>query len=167
MTKQEILLTTQTTLLLTGTGFAWYTVYVDITTFYSIYGTLFKFADCTPANPFTQACFYGAFAFLAGFIWSLRLLQSKVSDLLISQQHLLYLLAFGTVFAWSNFAYMTYSHYHATTNPFTCTVSAGGSLFTTPCFVGSVIFLLSLLASYAGYLTLRKVSSTQASTTKE
>jgi hypothetical protein len=67
-------------------------------------------------------------------------------------------LSFGTIFAWSNFAYMAYSHYHATVNSFTCTVGADNSLYTTPCFIGSVLFLLSLAAGLATWLNLRKAN---------
>jgi hypothetical protein len=160
MNKSEAFLTPQTILLMGGTGFAWYTVYTDITVFYNTYGTLLRFADCTPPNPFAQACFYGAFAFLASFIWSLRLLQGKSPDTLKSQRYLLYLLSFGTIFAWSNFAYMAYSHYHATVNSFTCTVGADNSLYTTP-----LLYRLGLVSAFLGGRTCYVAQSAQGKPT--
>lgn len=141
------LLIFQTTLLISGTTFAWYTVYTDFVAFFAVYDSLFRFADCIPPNPLAQACFYGAFAFLIALIWSVRLYQGKTPDLYRSQRYLVYLLIASTIFGWSNFTYMLYSATAPVSTGFTCVIGAETNPFTTPCFIGSVFFTLSLFAS--------------------
>jgi len=154
--KHSNLLLAQCTLLFAGTAFAWYTVYTDFVAFFAKYDSLLRFADCTPPNPFSQACFYGAFAFLIASVWSFRLFSGKVVAVARSQKHLLYLLTASTVFAWSSFSYMIYSYQTAAPNPFTCIIGAETNIFTTPCFIGSVFFTLSLLAGIATYRALKR-----------
>ncbi|MBP6881661.1 MAG: hypothetical protein KBC35_03470 [Candidatus Pacebacteria bacterium] len=156
MKNTSNLLLTQNTLLFAGTVFAWFTVYNDFAAFFSTYDSLLRFADCTPPNPLSQTCFYGAFAFLIALTWSFHLYQGRAANLQDSQRKLLYLLTASTSFAWSSFSYMLYSYHTATSNPFTCVLGAETNIFTTPCFIGSVFFTLSLLAGIATYRALRQ-----------
>ena len=82
--------TAQSLLLLIGTLFAWFTVYTDFSRFYNLYGDITRIRGCVIPNPVTTPCFYGAFAFLGGLIWSLYILktskQKKVANPHISQR---------------------------------------------------------------------------------
>lgn len=128
-----------TVILAGGTTFAWFTIYNDFSRFYKIYGTIFRIYDCATPNPVTTPCFYGGFAFILGFIWSLQ----KKFD------HVWYLLIGGTVFAWTNFGYEAYKFYLSTTKvKVSCSGVPTTNIFTTPCFFGASIFLLALIATY-------------------
>jgi hypothetical protein len=158
MMKLENMLLAQITVLSAGAVFAWYTVYNDFVSFFSVYDTIFRFNNCTPPNPFTQACFYGAFVFIIALVWSVRLYKTEVIKLLQSQRKLTYLLIVGTLFGWSNFSYMIYTAKTATPNGFTCIITPETSPFTTACFIGSVFFTLGLLIAFYIYRTLSKNS---------
>lgn len=143
------LLQFQALVLLGGTIFAWYTVYQDFSKFYAIEGSLLKVTDCVVSNPVTTPCFYGAFAFLFALIWSiyiLRLTEDKLKA--IHHKKLTWLLVASTIFAWSNFGYVLYKFLANSGQP---TIGCSGQLmtnpFTTPCFIGSVIFLIALLVN--------------------
>ncbi|MFC1722277.1 hypothetical protein ACFL0C_01365 [Patescibacteria group bacterium] len=140
----------QTGILFIGTVFAWFTVYTDFTRFYNLYGSVTKITGCTIPNPVTTPCFYGAFAFLLGFIWSVNILKkiTKNEDIAIKQRNLRYLLIAGTTFAWGNFTYEIYKYYATTTAvKVSCSGVATDNVFLTACFYGSVIFLAALVTS--------------------
>ncbi len=140
----------QTAVLLIGTLFAWYTVYSDFARFYNLYGTVTRISGCTIPNPVTTPCFYGAFAFLLGFIWSVIILRKifKGEEVTKRQRNLRYLLIAGTIFAWSNFALEIYKYYSSQTAvKVSCSGVATDNVFLTPCFYGSVIFLMALIVS--------------------
>jgi len=141
-----------------GTIFAWYTVFTELVVFYGVYGTLFRFVDCTPPNPFLQACFYGAFVFLLGLWWSIKLYQNQSDTILKRQLRLVYLLIVGTLFGWSNFAFMLYTAKSPAPvgNSFTCTLTEATSPFSTDCFIGSAFFTVSLAISFIIYLHLKR-----------
>ncbi len=140
----------QTAILLAGTLFAWFTVYTDFKRFYNLHGSVTKISDCVIPNPVTTACFYGAFAFLLGFIWSASIL-SKVSrskDVAKPQRNLWYLLIAGTIFAWGNFGLEVYKFYSSeVAGKVSCSGVATDNVFLTPCFYGSAIFLSALIVS--------------------
>jgi hypothetical protein len=138
----------QSLVLLIGTLFAWFTVYSDFSRFYGIYGSLTRIQNCLIPNPVTTPCFYGAFVFLAGFIWSLFILKRKIEDRFIQQKRLNLLLIAGTVFAWGNFAYETIKFYLVKSGPkLSCSGVPTDNIIFTSCFYGSVLFLLSLIVS--------------------
>ena len=136
----------QALVLLTGTIFAWYTVYQDFSRFYLNEGTVFKINDCIVPNPVTTPCFYGAFAFLAAFIWSLYIIKFVDDKQKLHQQKLFWLLIASVLFAWGNFSRTLYSFWLSKGAP---TIGCSGVLSTspwsTPCFIGSVIFLLAMI----------------------
>ena len=128
-----------------GVLFSWYTAVNDFIRFYNTEGTIFKIKDCFFPNPVTTACFYGAIAFLVAFIWSVYILKNK--DAVKKEFHqtrLSWLLAAGTIFAWANFANVLYKFYGTGSN-IGCSGVPISSPFLTPCFYGSVIFLVSLI----------------------
>lgn len=140
----------QTAVLFIGTIFAWFTVYTDFARFYNLYGSLTKISGCTIPNPVTTPCFYGAFAFLLGFIWSVNILKkvSKGEEVTKKQMKLWYLLIAGTIFAWGNFAYEIFKYYSAKTAlKVSCSGVPTDNVFLTACFYGSVIFLVALILS--------------------
>lgn len=140
-------------LLLTGTIFAWTTVYFDFQKFYGFEGTIFKVTDCVIPNPVTTPCFYGAFAFLGGFIWSLYLTKMSEEQKRKNERYMAWFLSLSTVFAWSNFLPDLISFYSNSGLPVRgCSGQLITSPFTTPCFVGSVIFLTSLIVGLLIYL---------------
>lgn len=122
--------------LIFGVGFSWFTVINDFIRFQTIYGTIFKIANCSVPNPVTTPCFYGAIAF---FISLILLLKKKY-------QYLKYLLIGGTIFAWSNFIYEAYKFYlPSNTAKLGCSGILVENIFTTPCFYGAVIYLTALI----------------------
>lgn len=138
----------QSLFLFIGTIFAWFTVYSDFSRFYKLYGSLTRIQNCTIPNPVTTPCFYGAFVFLVGFIWSLFILKRKLEERLIQQNKLNLLLIAGTVFAWGNFAYETIKFYLVKSGPqVSCSGVPTDNILLTSCFYGSVIFLISLIVS--------------------
>ncbi|OGC46098.1 hypothetical protein A2V49_04080 [candidate division WWE3 bacterium RBG_19FT_COMBO_34_6] len=143
---RKYLLYIQSIILLSGTIFAWVTVYKDFARFYNLYGTVTKISGCVIPNPVTTPCFYGAFAFLTAFIISLFIL--KKPDNFLLQKRLIILLIAGTIFAWSNFGYEVYKFYLASNvDKISCSGVPTENVFATPCFVGACIFLSGLLAS--------------------
>lgn len=139
----------QSILLLIGTLFAWFTVYSDFSRFYNLYGNITRISNCSIPNPVTTPCFYGAFAFLGGFIWSLYILKVSKEKRIISQKKLNILLIASTIFAWSNLSLEIYKFYsRKTATQVSCSGVPATSIFTTPCFIGSMLFLGSLILSF-------------------
>jgi hypothetical protein len=138
----------QIVVILAGTLFAWYTVVVDFMRFFDYHGTLFKITDCIIPNPVLTPCFWGAWGFIAALVWSILLL--KHSESVNKKQHgyfTLFLVA-CTIFGWSNFFLVLYKFLANHGKP---TIGCSGQIttnpFTTPCFYGSVFFLVSLIVS--------------------
>jgi len=147
----------QSLLLLVGSIFAWVTVYTDFSRFYGLYGDITRVRDCVIPNPVTTPCFYGAFAFLISFFWSLSILRSPIQKKNASQKKLQVLLIGSVVFAWSNFALEIYNFYFkSSANQISCSGVPATSVFVTPCFIGSMLFLSSLLVSLVITLNRRK-----------
>jgi hypothetical protein len=139
----------QSVLLLIGTVFAWSTVYSDFARFYSLYGDITRIEGCVIPNPVTTPCFYGAFAFLGAFIWSIYILRAKKARRDINQSRLHILLIASTIFAWSNLSLEIYNFYFKNASQqISCSGVPTTSIFTTPCFIGSMIFLGTLVISY-------------------
>jgi len=134
--------TAQSLLLLIGTLFAWFTVYTDFSRFYNLYGDITRIRGCVIPNPVTTPCFYGAFAFLGGLIWSLYILKTSKQKKVANQKRLHILLIASTIFAWSNLSLEIY-----TSPQISCSGVPSTSIFTTPCFIGSMLFLGSLIIS--------------------
>jgi hypothetical protein len=138
----------QSFVLLIGTIFAWFTVFTDFFRFYKLYGTITKISGCIIPNPITTPCFYGAFVFLGGFIWSLYILKTSKEKRIINQKRLNILLIIGTVFAWSNFSFEIFNFYFKkTATKVSCSGVAAENVFTTACFIGSMLFLGSFIIS--------------------
>lgn len=137
----------QSLVLLGGTVFAWYTIYIDYRRFYDIEGTIFKVADCRFPNPVTTPCFYGAWAFLIALVWSLFIMRKK--DIVVQkkqQTRLVWFLVAGMLFAWSNFGYGLAKFMANQGKPVIgCSGQLVGDPFGTPCFYGAVLFLLALI----------------------
>ncbi|MFH1170946.1 MAG: hypothetical protein V1778_00170 [bacterium] len=146
MTAIKRLYWLQSILLLGGTVFAWVTVWKDFSRFASFEGTIFKLSECVVPNPVLTPCFYGAFAFLIAFIWSLSILRRKeAGHRLPSQKKLRWLLVASVLFAWGNFGYVVYRFYAPHGDHKGCSGVYTSSPFVTPCFTGSVIFLATLV----------------------
>lgn len=138
----------QSVFLLIGTVFAWYTVYSDFSRFYGLYHSFTRVQNCAIPNPITTPCFYGAFAFLGAFIWSLYILKMSGKRKITHQKRLVFLLTGSTIFAWSNLALEIYNFYMQKTGPkVSCSGVTTDNIFTTACFIGSMIFLASFIIS--------------------
>ncbi|MCX6816382.1 MAG: hypothetical protein NTZ93_00725 [Candidatus Beckwithbacteria bacterium] len=138
--KKKILFYLQSLVLLAGTIFAYFTIYTDFKRYYSL--------NCTTTNPVLTPCFYGAFAFLIGFIWSIIILKRNKAEQLKHEKNLSYLLIAGTIFAWGNFAYELIKFYSVKTIVKTsCSGVPTANPFTTACFYGATIFLAALITS--------------------
>lgn len=138
----------QSLVLLAGTIFVWFTVYTDFSRFYKFYGSLTRIQNCVIPNPITTPCFYGAFAFLIAFIWSLFILKKKVEERLPQEIKLRILLIASTIFAWSNFFLGINQYYSAISGPkVSCSGVPTNNPILTACFFGSIIFLIALAVS--------------------
>lgn len=145
--------------LLGGTVFAWYTVYRDFSLFYGYEGTIFKIKDCYIPNPVTTPCFYGAFAFFAALVWSLKINTRDPEAHARGQKYLTLFLIACVIFAWANFTIQAV-RFFATANIGEVGISCSGipttNPFATPCFIGAAIFLFALIISYLAYLAAKK-----------
>ena len=141
------LYTIQTLILLAGTIFAWLTVYSDFAYFYNLYGSISRISNCVIPNPVTTPCFYGAFAFLASLIWSWYILKYAGEKKADQQRKLNLLLIASTIFAWSNLSLQFYNFYFKTEEKLSCSGVPTENIFTTACFIGSLIFLVVLIIS--------------------
>lgn len=153
------LLITQSIILFSGTLFAWYNVIRNFVRFYHVEGTIFKIHNCLIPNPVTEACFYGAVAFLVALIWSLVIAQ-KAKDKIVRQQRCLWwFLVFGTIFAWFNVAREFIAFYSVSSGPVLgCSATPIVNPFYTPCFTGATIFLLVAFLAGSIYVSLHKDS---------
>jgi len=138
----------QSVWLLMGTIFAWFTVYSDFTRFYNLYEDLTRISNCVIPNPVTTACFYGSFAFLGAFIWSLVINKASIPKKKTNQKKLHILLIGSTIFAFSNLALEIYNFYFSKdSSQISCSGVPSDNIFVTPCFIGSMFFLGSLIIS--------------------
>lgn len=146
----------QIAVLAVGVVFAFYTIVTDFMRFYNYEGTLLKIKDCIVPNPVTTPCFYGAFAFLIALIWSWRLYKKTGPLQARGQKYLTWFLVASNLFAWGNFSRVAISFYqsagHATKG---CSGVLTTNPFTTPCFIGSAIFLLALIITLTATYRLR------------
>lgn len=138
---------TQIALLLAGSLVAWKAVYDDFVRFFGAGGSVFQVAGCTFPNPVTTPCFYGAFAFVGALVWAYFVLKKdNIAAKVRQEKYLSWFLVGCTLFGWSNFVklyldYMAGSQIGCSGAPMTVP-------FLTPCFFGSMFFLLSLLSSW-------------------
>ncbi|MBN1169307.1 hypothetical protein JXA63_05475 [Candidatus Woesebacteria bacterium] len=136
----------QSVILLFGVIYAWTNVFISFRNFYGFEGTIFKFRDCYLTNPVLTPCFWGAIAFLAAFIWSLRNL--KITDEVIlkkSQKYLTYLLAFGTVFAFSVFGNEVFQLLRSDTGEIQTCLGSIDNPLKSSCLYGAIIYLTSFV----------------------
>lgn len=136
-----------------GTIFAWYTTYTDFARFFTYGGSWFQFSGTMYPHPATTPCFYGAFAFLAGFVWSLLILYDRDESRKREQQkYLVWFLVAGNLFAWTNAISQIVRFYLAAPGE---GVNCSGVLitnpFATPCFYGASLFLLSLAVAFLAF----------------
>ncbi len=134
--------------LLAGVVVSWTTVVIDFMRFFRAEGTLLKVNDCLFPNPVTTPCFYGAIAFIVAFAWAIWLVGKQDDVRIRSQKFLLVFLSAGTMFAWSNFGILLYNFYTALPGAGVgCSGIPTSNPFMTPCFYGSMLFLLALIIS--------------------
>ena len=139
------LLFLQSAILLFGTFFAWYTVANDY----------LRFVNNSGVNPLFTPCFYGAIGFFLYLQYSLFIYFAPDNNIKKHQKILMMLLIGGTIFGWSNFI-IELCNFYIFNNPTSCSGTSTISPFLTACFYGSVIYLLSLIASF---FTFKKLNS--------
>jgi hypothetical protein len=134
------------TFTLAGAIFAGSSVVRDFVAFYGYEGTLFKIANCVTPNPVIRPCFYGSLAFIAAFVWTLVIL--RASDVRRWLRWLTLFLVGAVLFALGNLFVEMYSFYLA---PAGAAIGCSGAViqspFATPCFIGSTLFVASLITS--------------------
>lgn len=128
-----------------GVLVSWSTTINAFIAFYNIEGTIFKFQDCALPNPITTPCFWGALAFLAGLIWSYKLLKKENKK---QEKYMLIFLVACVLFAWGNFAVELKGVPPTPGNVFTPCPATTQNPFLSACFFGSVLFSLALVISY-------------------
>ena len=138
----------QSLALLAGVAFAWYTIVNDFLRFANIEGTIFKIKDCSIPNPVVTACFYGGFAFIIAFLWSIYIInQTNFGKRAKHQARLIWLLIASVLFAWTNFTIEALKIWSPKPGQIrTCTPGAN-SPFETACFIGASIFTIALLSA--------------------
>jgi hypothetical protein len=137
----------QIIILFVGVLVSFHAVFVDFSRFFEAEGTFFKVQNCTVPNPITTPCFYGAFAFLGAFVWSIFILKKeKFSEKNKQENRLSWLLLGGSLFALGNFTklYMDYLH----GSQIGCSGAPMTTPFSTPCFYGLSIFFSALIFSW-------------------
>lgn len=130
-----------------GAIVAWVDIITQFSRFLSYEGTVFKVQDCVVPNPVTTPCFYGGFGFLIALIIAILFFKKNpVKKSLL--WYTTYLLA-GSIFAWS-FAGPDLIHFFNSPTG-AQTIGCSGMVitnpFSTPCFMGASLFLLSFIAS--------------------
>lgn len=146
----RLLFRLQVAVLAIGTAFAWFTLAGDYRRFFGAGGEVFQWSGCAVTNPLLTPCFYGALAFLAALVWALVLLRSAPAAAARRQRGLNWLLAAGTVFAWSNLAYEVFLYsQQRPASAFSCPPPGEAVVhpLMTPCFYGALIFLTALAIS--------------------
>lgn len=132
----------QAIILFAGTAFAWTTVALDFV----------RFTNNQGVNPITTPCFYGAIGFLVAYFYSLFIYFTNSKNQKKHQKYLVIFLVAGTLFGWGNFI-IEFCRFYFFKNPTSCSGLVVSTPFATPCFYGSVIYLLSLASSF---ITLRQ-----------
>lgn len=151
----------QILILLVGTLFAGYNVIKNSIRFYNYEGTLFKINDCVIPNPVTEACFYGAIAFLVALIWSIVIFRKYSNGKLFNkvQHYLWWFLSFGTIFALFNVTKEFAAFYLNDGPTLGCSSTVIVNPFLTPCFGGMVIFLIAALLAGNIHFKLTKTTT--------
>lgn len=141
---KNIAYTLQSLVLLAGSIFSGWTIYIDFQRFYQLEGTVFKIKDCFIPNPVTTPCFYGFFAFLLAFVWSIQHFRQQTSSKK-RQKHLNIFLVAANLFAWTNFFIIAIPYWQNPGGGVSCSGVTFSNPFETACFIGSVIFFIALL----------------------
>lgn len=115
----------------------------EFSQFYTLEGTLFKLQNCIVPNPVTTACFWGAVAFVVGFVWVAVMLRKPLVEK--PSKKLWWFLLACTLFAWGNFARQLWLYTYKPGSSGQC--FAGTGPWQSACFYGSVLFLLTFIAS--------------------
>lgn len=132
--------------LIVGIAVAFFAIYQDFMRFYQIEGVWFKFKDCETIHPFLTPCFWGGWAFVGAYIWVVLIYTKKLQNQLTK---LVWFLMGGVIFAWSSFANELYKYSEARGQEYVgCSGAIVSNPFLTPCFYGSVLFLLALVIAY-------------------
>ncbi len=131
-------------LLLAGTLFAWFTVGNDYMRYLSNEGI----------NPLETPCFYGAIGFLLSYLFSVYILFSRKEKQKNLEKYLVLFLIAGTLFGWGNFVIELCKFYIFKGPKTSCSGYIVSTPFATPCFYGSMLYLISLTASI---LTFKKL----------
>lgn len=126
----------QSLILFGGVLFAWTTVASDF----------LRFSNNQGVNPLTTPCFYGAIGFLLAYFYSLFIFFAAPEKQRRHQKYLVIFLVAGTIFGWGNFT-LEFCKFYFFKNPTSCSGLVVSTPFATPCFYGSVIYLLSLTVS--------------------
>lgn len=146
--KREKLVVGRLVVLLLGVFVSWTTTIQAFINFYNLEGTIFKIKDCVIPNPIVTPCFWGSLAFAGGLVWAYK---KYKSEKVTSEKYFFYFMIAANIFAWSNFAIELKG---ITPEPGAlvapCPTTAT-SPFLSACFFGSVLFTLSLIATYLLY----------------
>ncbi|MCX6739092.1 MAG: hypothetical protein NT098_03505 [Candidatus Parcubacteria bacterium] len=136
----------QAFILFIGIIVAFLSVYDDFMRFYGAEGTFFKIENCLYSHPVLTPCFYGAFAFLGAFIWTLFVVKKEVVARIRQEKYLSWFLTGGVFFAWGNFTKLYLDYVKG--SQIGCSGAPMTIPFLTPCFYGSILFLFALALSW-------------------
>jgi hypothetical protein len=153
----KTILLVQSFVLLCGTLFAWSKLIPQISNFQALYGTIFRYKDCTVPNPFLTACFFGSLAFIVALLWSSRVLQEPSHT---KERRLRNFLLFCVIFAGSILLYEFADFYKLFKSggiPISC--SPGEEPWKTPCFFGLIFFLLSYITAIVATIRMKSLNT--------
>lgn len=126
--------------------FAWTTVASDF----------IRFTNAQGVNPTTTPCFYGAIGFLVAYFYSLFIYFAAEKKQKKHEKYLVIFLIAGTLFGWGNFAW-EFCKFYFFKNPTSCSGLVVSTPFATPCFYGSMLYLLSLITSLVTFKKFKKI----------
>lgn len=133
-------------LLLSGTLFAWFTVGNDY----------MRYLSNERINPVKTPCFYGAIGFLLSYLFSVYILFSRKEKQKILEKYLVIFLIAGTLFGWGNFVIELCKFYIFKGPKTSCSGYVVSTPFVTPCFYGSMLYLISLISSILAFKKLKQ-----------
>ena len=138
-----------TLIVLTGAGviIAWQHIITQFSNFLSYEGTVFKVQNCVIPNPVTTPCFYGGFGFIVALIIAILFFKKNPTKKAL-MWFTIYLLA-GSIFAWTFAGRDLINFFGGSTGAGTvgCSGLIINNPFTTACFMGASLFLLSFIVS--------------------
>ncbi len=143
MTRFKIIIIYQVAILLAGMVFVWEKFLSQLVHFETVYGTIFRIQGNTIPNPFLTPCFLGSLGYLVAVFLAVRLMQSPAVQ---RARYLRNFLLAAVLFGVSVISIEAAQYYHVI-GGVSVSCTPGASPWATPCFAGTIIFIVSYIIS--------------------